>query len=63
MLSDHAMFVRNLTCNYDHVLRQARASRDIANRFPEESAMSLLAAALITVHVSKSCGHTVLIQY
>ena len=43
MLSDNDMFVRNQTRNYDHVLRQAKASRDIANRFAEEIAMSLLA--------------------
>ena len=43
MLSDEDMFVRNQTRNYDHVLRQARASRHSASRFPEEIAMSLLA--------------------
>ena len=71
MLSDNDMFVRNQTRNYNHVLRLARASRDIANRFPEEIAISLLAdnfktllsAMLITVHASKSCGYTVLMQY
>ena len=41
MLSDN-MFVTNQTRYYDHVLRQARASRDIGNRFPEEIAMFLL---------------------
>ena len=43
MLSDNDIVVRNQTRNYDHILRQARASRDSANRFPGEIAMSLLA--------------------